>query len=178
MEERLLVKRAKRGDVDAFAALYEKIYKNLYAYALYTLKKPEDAEDVVSAAVTDAFASIGRLKKDEAFSGWMFRIVANKCNQKMREFYRQEEELTGEVLEAAGLPVNCWDDAKEEHLEVRQTFFELSEEERKIVGLHVFFGYKTREIAVALGMNENTVRSKESRALKRMGNRLRELSVI
>ena len=30
MEERLLVKRAKRGDVDAFAELYGKIYKKLY----------------------------------------------------------------------------------------------------------------------------------------------------
>ena len=178
MEERLLVKRAKRGDVEAFAKLYEKIYKKLYAFALYTLKRPEDAEDVVSAAVTDAFETIGKLKKDEAFSGWMFRIVANKCNQKIREYYRQGEQLTEDIMETAGKFESCWDDTKEESIEIRQTFFELSEEERKIVGLHVFFGYKTREIADALGMNENTVRSKESRALKRMGNRLRGLSII
>lgn len=178
MEERLLVKRAKRGDVEAFAKLYEKIYKKLYAFALYTLKRPEDAEDVVSAAVTDAFETIGKLKKDEAFSGWMFRIVANKCNQKIREYYTQGEQLTEDIMKTAGKFENSWDDTKEESIEIRQTFFELSEEERKIVGLHVFFGYKTREIADALGMNENTVRSKESRALKRMGNRLRGLSII
>ncbi len=178
MEERLLVKRARRGDVDAFASLYEQIYKKLYAFALYTLKRPEDAEDVVSAAVTDAFEKIGQLKKDEAFSGWMFRIVANKCNQKMREYYRGEEELTEELMESSGELKSCWDDTNEERMEVRKTFFELSEEERKIVGLHIFFGYKTRDIADALGMNENTVRSKESRALKQMGNKLRTLSVI
>ncbi len=178
MEERLLVKRAKRGDVDAFAKLYEKIYKKLYAFALYTLKRPEDAEDVVSAAVMDAFETIGKLKKDEAFSGWIFRIVANKCNQKMREYYKQGEELTEELMEMAGETESCWDDTKEENLEVRQTFFELSEEERRIIGMHVFFGYKTREIADVLGMNENTVRSKESRALKRMESRLRGLSLI
>ena len=36
MEEQMLVKRAKRGDVDAFGELYQRIYKKLYAYALYT----------------------------------------------------------------------------------------------------------------------------------------------
>lgn len=168
MEERLLVKRAKRGDVDAFGELYAQIYKKLYAYALYTLKRPADAEDAVSEAVADAFATIGKLKKEESFAGWMFRIVANKCNQRMREYYRQGVELAVEQIEAEGPPADCWNDDKEESMQVRQVFFELPEEDRQIIGLHLFFGYRTREIAEALGMNESTVRSRESRALKRM----------
>ena len=36
MDERLLVKRAKRGDTAAFAELYGTIYKRLYQFALYT----------------------------------------------------------------------------------------------------------------------------------------------
>lgn len=35
MDERLLVKRAKRGDTAAFAELYGTIYKRLYQFALY-----------------------------------------------------------------------------------------------------------------------------------------------
>lgn len=171
MEERLLVKRAKRGDVDAFGELYAQIYKKLYAYALYTLKQPADAEDAVSEAVADAFAAIGQLRKEESFGSWMYRIVANKCNQRMREYYRQSGELTDELLEAAHY---C--DDREEFMQVRQAFLQLPEEDRRIVGLHVFFGYRTREIAEALGMNENTVRSRESRALKKMGCQLEALS--
>jgi RNA polymerase sigma-70 factor (ECF subfamily) len=38
--------------------------------------------------------------------------------------------------------------------------------------MHVFGGYRSREIAAILGMNENTVRSKESRGLKKMEKRL------
>ena len=53
-----LVRRAKRGDVDAFAELYAGIYKDMYRFALYTLRNTSDAEDAVSDAVTDAFASI------------------------------------------------------------------------------------------------------------------------
>ncbi len=172
MEERLLVKRAKRGDVDAFAELYGKIYKKLYQFALYTLKDPEDAKDAVSAAVTDAFESIGKLRKEEAFSSWMYRIVANKCNQKMREYYVQTEELTEDN---AGIFEEPEGDTREESMEVRRVFFGLPKEDRMIVGMHVFLGYKLREIAQVLGMNENTVRSRQKRAMEQMGKQLEGL---
>lgn len=67
MDERLLVKRAKRGDTAAFAELYGTIYKRLYQFALYTLGNTQDAEDVVSAAVMEAFENIGKLRKEDAF---------------------------------------------------------------------------------------------------------------
>ena len=70
MDERLLVKRAKRGDTAAFAELYGTIYKRLYQFALYTLGNTQDAEDVVSAAVMEAFENIGKLRKEDAFSVW------------------------------------------------------------------------------------------------------------
>lgn len=175
MEERILVKRAKRGDVDAFGALYEKVYKKLYAYALYILKRQEDAEDVVSDAVADAFATIGKLKKEESFANWMYRIVANKCNQKIREYYHQGEELTEQILVTADSPNASWGDEREEFMEVRKAFFSLPREDRMIVGMHVFFGYTTREIAGIMSMNENTVRSRESRALKRLGRELENM---
>ena len=66
MDERLLVKRAKRGDTAAFAELYGTIYKRLYQFALYTLGNTQDAEDVVSAAVMEAFENIGKLRKEDA----------------------------------------------------------------------------------------------------------------
>lgn len=172
MEERILVKRAKRGDADAFGDLYAQIYRKLYAFALYTLGSRQDAEDAVSEAVTDAFAAIGQLKKEESFAGWMYRIVANKCRQRMREYYRQGEELTEELMESKSPPRDCWSNTEDEYMEVRRAFFQLKEEDRQIISLHIFFGYRTREIAVLLGINENTVRSKESRALKKMKNSL------
>ena len=95
MDEKELVKRAKYGDVQAFGALYEKVYRKMYQYALYTLKNEQDAEDVVSETVTDAFASIKKLRSEEAFSGWIFRILSNKCKQKVyRSSYENGQEMT------------------------------------------------------------------------------------
>lgn len=175
MEERLLVKRAKRGDVDAFGELYGQIYKKLYAYALYTLGRPADAEDVVSEAVADAFSTIHKLRKEESFASWMYQIVANKCNRRMREYYRQTEELVEEQsgqMKGAMCDAHRFEENKENQIELCQAMEKLSVEERRIVNLHVVFGYTTKEIADQLQMNENTIRSKEHRALKKLAQML------
>lgn len=157
-----LVKRAKKGDTEAFAALYAEIYENMYRFALYTLRNTADAEDAVSEAVMEAFAAIARLRSEEAFKSWIFKILSNKCKDKLREYTQKTMELsevTEQVHRMAG---------PEEGAIVRKIFFELSDEERLIIAMHLFCGYKSREIADMLHMNENTVRSKESRALKKL----------
>ncbi len=166
MEEKMSVKQAKRGDTDAFAKLYEKVYLKLYRYAYYLLKSTEDAEDCVSETVMDAFSGIGNLRKEESFEAWIFQILSVKCRRKMKEYYERGVELTEDIPEKAeGI-------AESEKISVRQAVFQLEEEEREIVLLHQVFGYRTREIAGMLSLNENTVRSKESRALKKLAKML------
>lgn len=162
------VKRAKQGDTEAFAQLYGEIYENLYRFALYTLRHTADAEDVVSEAVVDAFASIGKLRTEEAFHSWIFRILTNKCKDKLREYCRCRK--TEELSETADQTA-YWEGPEEAAI-TRKLFFELADEERLIIGMHLFCGYKTREIAGVLHMNENTVRSKESRGLKKMAEKM------
>jgi RNA polymerase sigma-70 factor (ECF subfamily) len=161
-----LVCRAKRGDTDAFAELYSYLYGDLYRFAIYTLKNTADAEDAVSETVTDAYVSIGKLRDEQAFRGWIFRILTNKCRDRLRERAKKICELDEAVA------VEIQGSSADENVAVRQSFFELNEDERIIIAMHVFGGYKSREIAAILGMNENTVRSKESRGLKKMEKRL------
>ena len=157
------VKKAKRGDAIAFAGLYQQIYADLYRFALYTLKNKSDAEDAVSEAVVDAFASIKKLRREEAFKGWIFRILYNKCKDKLREYTKKSVEFLKEYQEVST------SEQIEEEAVMRALFYELSEEERLIISLHLFAGYTSKEIGKLLHMNENTVRSKESRALKKLG---------
>ena len=52
--------------------------------------------------------------------------------------------------------------------------FQTVDEERLIISMHLFAGYTSREIARILHKNENTIRSKESRALAKMRQMLEE----
>lgn len=159
-----LIQKAKQGDAYAFSQLYEQIYTDLYHFALYTLKNPSDAEDVVSETIIDAFLQISKLRKAESFKSWIFKILSNKCKQRFKEPDLPIEEI--------------WDFPEPSHqnidmnILIREEFFSLSDEERLIISMHLFAGYKSREIAKILHMNESTIRSKESRALKKMAANL------
>ena len=161
-----LVRRAKKGDAEAFADLYREIYQNLYRFALYMLGNPADAEDVVSDAVTDAWMTIGKLRSEEAFEGWVFRILSNKCKRKRKEYMNRPVEWKEEIGDASGA------DDLIENYHLRRIFGELEEDDRMIIGMHVFGGYTSREISEITGINANTVRSRESRALKKMAEKL------
>lgn len=172
MKKEELVRAAKAGDADAFTELYKEIYQDLYHFAYYMLKHVEDAKDVVSDTVMDAWVSIGMLRKDEAFRSWMFSILSNKCKAKMREYANRPAELTETLSDTLQAPESV---TTPEQLQLREEFMKLPKTDRFIVGLHVFAGFKTNEVAKLLHMNANTVRSRESRALKHIGEALKEV---
>ena len=99
-----LVRQAKQGNADAFASLYQEIYEDLYRFAVYILKDPVDAQDAVSETVTDAYASIRRLRKEKAFKGWIFRILSAKCKRKLKEYANRTVELSKEMAEQLAAP--------------------------------------------------------------------------
>ena len=70
---------------EVFAMYYQNVYKDLYRFALYTLKNAHDAEDVVGETVLDAYASVEKLRDPGAFRGWIFAILSNKCRKKLSE---------------------------------------------------------------------------------------------
>ena len=96
--ELALIRKAKRGDVKAFSALYAQIYTELYKFALYTLRHPQDAEDAVSETVMAAYENITKLKSETAFRSWIFTILANQCRKKFRG-REKGDELTEELAQ-------------------------------------------------------------------------------
>lgn len=154
-----LIKSAKKGNKQSFAKLYSEIYEDLYRYAYYTLRCTEDAEDCVSEAVIDAYRTIGNLKSEEAFKSWFFKILSVKCKRKIKEYYKKPPE---------NLETSTNFKEIDENLDLQKALFSLSPDERMIISLTVFGGYKSKEISKILKINQNTVRSKYSRALEKM----------
>ena len=161
-EQQSLVSAAKKGDRQAFGQLYQQIYEDLYKSAYYILKNEQDAQDVVSDTVMDAWSGIRKLKDDDAFRTWMFRILSVKCKRKLKSY--AERGHFASLEEAEELPAP----GSELSLELKQAFSQLSDEERMIVSMTVFGGYDSGEIASILKLNRNTVRSKHSRALTKL----------
>lgn len=155
-----LVNQAKSGDAHAFAKLYESVYKDLYRFALYTLHHAQDAEDAVSETVLDAFAQIRTLRDAEAFKSWIFRILTAKCARRIRQYMQAPGELE-ETLRGSEPDLIQQSD-------IRRALSLLPEEDRLIISMNIFAGYSSKEIGGQLNMNPATVRSRLSRALKKM----------
>ena len=178
MDEKLLITLAQHGDVDAFGELYRGCYKKLYQYALYMLRNAQDAEDIVSETVTDAFAQITRLKNTDSFYSWIYSILINKCKQKRKDYLQKALSLTEELQMtqdyARSMEAHTEGTSPEEQMDVRNCLFDLPEDERMIISMNVILGYPTVQIAKAMGINDNTVRSKKSRALAKLRKTLKE----
>ena len=132
--EAVLIQRAKRGDIKAFSELYSRIYVELYRFALYTLKHPQEAEDAVSDTVMAAYEKISSLKKEESFRNWIFTILSNHCKnqfRKRRQAYELDEDYPAEESDYSVSQ------------DVKRAFWNLDEEERLIVSFSVFGGYQS-----------------------------------
>lgn len=151
-------------DTDTFARMYEMVYTDLYRLALCMMQNQQEAEDAVSEAVVAAYGNIRKLRDPQAFKNWMFTILSNICRRKLKKAKKQMSYVTEEIYSQSWLQEPDYGTA----LDVRRAFFILEKEEREIVGLSVFGGYTSKEIAHVLHMNPNTVRSKRRRALKKM----------
>lgn len=162
---------AKNGDSASFCKLYELYYKDMYRFAYYTLGNQQDAEDVISETVLDAFKGIKNLKQPEKFKAWIFQILSTKCKRQIAVYVSNREHLKDEPSEGE---LTQDENPYAEHLDVRKAFSILNETEKMILSMMVFAGYSSRETAKILDSNEGTVRSTKSRALTKMSNYLKE----
>lgn len=162
---------ARNGDTASFCKLYELYYKDMYRFAYYMLANSQDAEDVISETVLDAFTGIRNLKNPLKFKAWIFQILSAKCKRQMAVYVKNREHLQPEACEDR---LVTEDHPYAEQMDVRSAFSALSETERTIISLMVFAGYNSRETAKLLKSTEGTVRSAKSRAFTKMSNYLKE----
>lgn len=159
------VKKAKNGDADSFAKLYETVYKELYYVALCNLRNTYDAADAVSEAVLDAFTSITKLRDIEAFKGWMFKILTMKIKKKQSEYIEKRNR-------AIQFPIQVDNENKYSEFEIIQQIEMLNENEKLCFSLSAVCGYKSDEISELTGINSATVRSHLLRGKEKLKKQL------
>lgn len=81
----LTVRRAMKGDAEAFEELLFKEEKMLYYKALSYVGKKEDALDAIQETACKAFLAIRQLRNPEYFSTWLFKILIRECYRLLKE---------------------------------------------------------------------------------------------
>lgn len=148
----LLVKKAKRGDAEAFITLIEENKQSMYKVARGFLRDQEDVADAMAETVLNCFEKIGSLKQDSYFKTWMIRILINNCKDILKR--QKRNILTEDIPEQAQREMTA---ASGGVLEFQELIEPLKEQDRSIFTLYYVYGMKVKEIAACMEMKESTV---------------------
>ena len=160
--------------MEEFMKLYETVYQDLYRVAYYYLGNGADAEDAVQDAVLAAWENFGKRRRKEACRAWIFQILANVCKNSLRRRALRGYPSENPLQEGNAEKGTAAEGGLTERLEILELLSGLDEEERMIILLSVFGGYKGEEIAGILKRRHSTVRSRYRRALKKLERKLQQ----
>jgi RNA polymerase sigma-70 factor, ECF subfamily len=170
-----LVLRCQAGEKAALPLLVDRWQARLYRFARRLVDRADVAGDVMQEAWLAIVRSLERLDDPARFGPWAYRIVTNKCRDRVRERVRQRDRSEkGDVaVEDISAP-ECADAAhhsagRNESLHaLRLALRELSPAHRAVLALHYLDGMGISEIAFAMGTPEGTVKSRLHHARERL----------
>jgi RNA polymerase sigma-70 factor, ECF subfamily len=151
-----LIKRARKGEVDAFNALVSRWEKRVFNYLLKLLNRREDAQDVAQEVFLKAYQNLRKLDDPGKFTSWLFRIAHNEAYSLLRKS-RPEDEF---VMDPTGGDTLRRLYPSETALAVASAMDRLSADQREVVVLKVYQGFKFEEIAEVLDEPVSTVKSR------------------
>jgi RNA polymerase sigma-70 factor, ECF subfamily len=161
VEDRDLIAKAKRGNVEAYNLLVSRWEKRVFNYLLRLVSNREDAMDVSQDVFLKAYQNLAKLDDPARFSAWLFRIAHNEAFSLLRR-RRPEAEFVGELAPPDRgtrlLPIEL-------SLAVDSALKRLSQEQREAVLLKVYQGFKFEEMAEILECPVSTVKSRLYTAL-------------
>lgn len=177
-DEAAVIARVRAGEPEAYAELV-RAHTAVALRAAVACGAGAEAEDVVQQAFFKAYRSLGRFKEGAAFRPWLLRIVANETRNTVRSAGRQravagrEADLLGgepRIPESADPAVAA--EERERSRRLWEALDGLAEDHRQVVIHRYLLELDETETAVALGWPRGTVKSRLSRALKKLGRAL------
>ena len=176
VEIKALVLAAMEDNRFAFQQLMDMHQEKIYRMIFFRIRSRLDAEDICQDVFIQAFKNLKRMKDPERFTGWLFRIAANRIKDHFRKkkvraimSFLPDVEQDADAAAAAGERTDTM-----ENLE-RRDFWEkvhsmlggLSRMEREVFLLRFFDDLGIREISEVIHKSESTVKTHLYRALKK-----------
>jgi RNA polymerase sigma-70 factor, ECF subfamily len=183
--EKALIARAREGSRTAFGELVRRHSHRVYGMSFRILKNREDAEDNLQNVFCKAFGKMRQFEGNSQFSTWLTRIAINEALMMLRK--RRPAAAARSVEEEVNV------ESQDTHAELRdlradpEHQYLTKELATKVLdGLHPTLkhtfilqkreGWTSRELAEALGITPELVKSRIFRARVRLRQRLLDLA--
>jgi len=170
-----LLASARRGDADAFRALYREVYPPVWTYLARRVPLRQDAEDLVSEVL---FAFVEQLPRFDPRRGSVLSWVLTIAHHALIDQRRRQrasaplDDLVGSLARPDPSPLEEVL-RKETVRELVSLVRELPEQTRDILALRFGGELRYREIADLMELSEAAVRQRVSRAVRALDADLR-----
>ena len=177
-DERELVRKAQKGDKEAFEELIKRHQHRVFAIARRILKRQEDVEDISQQVFVKAYFSLKRFDQRAAFSTWLYKITVNECWDLLRKKKVRPLVFEAELSEEQARRYTASEDAVadipdvSDRLEAKERveglLAHVEKRDRTMLVLKEVEGFSVEEIAEVLNLNANTVKVRLFRARRRI----------
>ncbi len=164
--DRILVERARGGDLEAFNQLVELYQDYLFALVARVVGDREAAADAVQEALFSAYRNLDRFRGD-SFRAWLTRIALNAATDVLRGRKRKPVDPFPEWEDEGWQPPTDEQEGPE-RLAVRHArgralalaLQQVTEDQRAAIVLYDVEGFDYQEIADMTGVSLGTVKSR------------------
>lgn len=173
--DRELVYAARRGEVDAFDALFYRHRDGIYRLSLAITKDPYAAEEVVVDTFARAYRALARLEPDGSLRPWLYRVAINESHDRRPRAGGATSSLddaADEVVAGDERSPAVLAERAETRRVVLQALDALDEKHRTVVVLHYLGELALAEIAGVVGAPIGTVKSRLHYALRTLRTHL------
>jgi RNA polymerase sigma-70 factor (ECF subfamily) len=162
----ITLERARRGDMDACAAIYRRFGTACFNLALRVLGDRAAAEDVVQEVFLKMINTLPGFRGEAPFGVWLKRMTANATIDTLRAGQRFADE-DPEALFASMASRNVDADLR---VDAWTLLMRLPPRARAVLVLHELEGYTHKELSDLFGQSESYSKSILARALKKLGD--------
>lgn len=139
---------------------------SLRAFAISLCRNTAAADDLVQDTIVKAWTNIDKFQPGTNLRAWLFTILRNSYFSSLRKTRREVADPDG--IHAAGLFTKPDHDGRLAFSDFRRAFDQLTPEHREVLILVGASGFSCEEAAGMIGVAEGTVKSRTSRARKRL----------
>ena len=168
----VLIELASANDRKAQHEIYNQFSPKMLSVCRLYIKDLQHAEDLMLTGFMKVFTNIKNFENKGSFEGWIRRIMVNECLSQIRtnkkiHFIDDEENLQDGLDE---IESNLGID------EIQNAIDMLPDGYKMIFNLYVIEGFKHKDIAEMLGINEGTSKSQLSNARKMLQDQINKLN--
>lgn len=177
-EEATLVERAKGGDVAAYEELVRGHQAVAFRTAFAITGDAAEAEDAAQEAFVKVYRTLDRFRSGAAFRPWLLTVVANEARNRRRAAGRRfglalrAAEDRAQVISPPSPETTVV--SRERRAELLGAVEGLREEDREVISLRYFLELSEAEAASVMGCARGTVKSRLSRAVGRLREKMTE----